>query len=100
MTVRGGALLPWVRPAAAIARVVSANPRLIAALRPGQIAEVRQIAGRMEQIRRLEELGVRDGVIVEVVRAGTPCIIRVGGTRLCFRDGELCSVMVAARKSA
>jgi ferrous iron transport protein A len=72
----------------------------IAALRPGQIAEVRQIAGRMEQIRRLEELGVRDGVIVEVVRAGTPCIIRVGGTRLCFRDGELCSVMVAARKSA
>jgi ferrous iron transport protein A len=72
----------------------------IASLLPGQVAEVRQVVGRSEQVRRLEELGVRDGVMLEVVRAGTPCIVRVGGTKLCFRDGELCAVLVAARMSA
>jgi hypothetical protein len=39
MTAGGGPPLPWVRPAAAIARQVSANPRLIAALRPGPAVE-------------------------------------------------------------
>jgi Fe2+ transport system protein FeoA len=72
----------------------------IASLLPGQVAEVRQIVGRPEQVRRLEELGVRGGVMLEIVQAGTPCIVRVGATKLCFRDGELCSVLVAARMSA
>jgi ferrous iron transport protein A len=72
----------------------------ISLLLPGQVAEVRQIVGQTEQIRRLEELGVRDGVALEMVQAGSPCIVRVGATKLCFRDGELCSVLVAARMSA
>ena len=72
----------------------------IASLLPGQFAQVRQIVGRPEQVRRLEEFGVRDGVVLEMVRGGTPCIVRVGSTKLCFRDGEMCSVLVAARMSA
>ena len=72
----------------------------IASLLPGQVAEVRQVVGQPHEVRRLEELGVRDGVVLEMVRAGAPCIIRVGATKLCFRDGEMCSVLVAARMSA
>jgi Fe2+ transport system protein FeoA len=72
----------------------------ISSLLPGQVAEVRQIVGRPEQVRRLEELGVRNGAALEIVQAGTPCIVRVGATKLCFRDGEMCSVLVAARMSA
>ena len=72
----------------------------ISSLLSGQIAEVRQIVGRPEQVRRMEELGVREGVALEMVRAGTPCIVRVGATKLCFRDGDMCSVLVAARMSA
>ncbi len=72
----------------------------IASLLPGQFAEVRQVVGRPEEVRRMEELGVRDGVVLEMVRAGTPCIVRVGATKLCFRDGEMCAVLVAARMSA
>jgi ferrous iron transport protein A len=72
----------------------------IASLLPGQLAQIRQIVGRPEQVRRLEELGVRVGVVLEIVRGGTPCIVRVGPTKLCFRDGEMCSVLVAARMSA
>jgi Fe2+ transport system protein FeoA len=72
----------------------------ISALLPGQWAEVRQVVGRPEQTRRLEELGVRAGVSLELVQGGSPCIVRVGGTKLCFRDGEMCSVLVAVRMSA
>jgi len=72
----------------------------IAALLPGQVGEVRQLVGQPELVRRLEELGLRAGVKLELVRAGTPCIVRVGATKLCFRDGEMCSVLVAARMSA
>ena len=72
----------------------------ISLLNAGQVVEVRQIVGRPEQVRRLEELGLRSGVVLELVRGGTPCIVRVGATKLCFRDGEMCSVLVAARMSA
>jgi ferrous iron transport protein A len=72
----------------------------ISALLPGQVAEVRQIVGRPDQVRRLAELGLRNGVRLEMVQAGTPCIVRIGVTKLCFRDGEMCSVLVAARMSA
>ena len=43
------------------------------------MAEMRQVAGRPEQVRRLEELGLRDGAELEMVRGGSPCIVRVGG---------------------
>jgi ferrous iron transport protein A len=66
----------------------------------GQTAEVRQVVGQAEHVRRLEELGLRGGAELEVVRAGSPCIVRLGGSTLCFRDGELLSVLVAPRMSA
>ena len=72
----------------------------LSALRSGQVAEVRQVAGRPEQVRRLEELGLRDGAQLEMVRSGSPCIVRLGTSTLCFRSGELLAVMVAPRMSA
>lgn len=69
-------------------------------LRSGQLAEIRQIVGLPEQVRRLEELGLRDGARLEMVRSGSPCIVRVAGSTLCFRDGEMLSVIVAPRMSA
>jgi ferrous iron transport protein A len=72
----------------------------LSALRCGQAAIVRQIVGRIEQIRRLEELGLRGGTQLEMVRSGTPCIVRLAGTTLCFRDSDQLSVLVAPRMSA
>jgi ferrous iron transport protein A len=70
------------------------------ALLPGQSAEVRQIIGQAEQIRRLHELGLRDGTQLEMVRSGTPCIVRLGSSTLCFRDVEALQVLVMPRMSA
>jgi ferrous iron transport protein A len=72
----------------------------ISLLRCGDVAEVRLVIGRPQEVRRLEELGVRGGVVLEMIRSGSPCIVRVGASKLCFRVGDLCSVLVAARKSA
>ena len=61
---------------------------------------MRQLVGPAEQVRRLEELGLRAGARLEMVRGGSPCIVRVDGSTLCFRDDELLRVLVRTRKSA
>lgn len=69
-------------------------------LRCGQTAEVGALMGPSEQVRRLEELGLRTGASVEMVRSGVPCIIRVEGSTLCFRDDDKFSVMVRTGMTA
>jgi Fe2+ transport system protein FeoA len=63
-------------------------------LQPGQRAWIDQLMGRADDVHRLEELGVRVGIAVEMVQSGSPCIVVVGGTRLCFRGSEATSVLV------
>ncbi len=60
----------------------------------GQLALVEQLAGDREQVHRLEELGIRAGVTVEMLQPGTPCIVRVAEQKLCFRDADLFNVIV------
>ncbi len=63
-------------------------------LRTGQWALVDQILGQPDVIHRLQELGLRGGVSVEMVQSGSPCIIRLGSQKLCLRTDELISVLV------
>jgi Fe2+ transport system protein FeoA len=72
----------------------------LSALRCGQVAEIGQLLGIPEQIRRLEELGLRAGARLEMIRSGVPCIIRVDGGKLCFRNDDSLCVLVRTRKSA
>jgi Fe2+ transport system protein FeoA len=65
-------------------------------LAPGQIALVGEIMGDPHEVHRLEELGLRRGTTVEMVQAGSPCIIRMSGHKLCFRQNEALSVLVQA----
>lgn len=63
-------------------------------LAPGQSAQIGQLCGHPEQVHRLEELGLRFGAQIEMVQPGSPCIIRVAGSKLCFRQCDLLSVFV------
>jgi|1185.fasta_scaffold271155_2 ferrous iron transport protein A len=72
----------------------------LAVLRRGQVAEVGQLVGAPEQVRRLEELGLRAGARLEMIRSGAPCIIRIEGSKLCFREDENSRVLVRARMPA
>jgi Fe2+ transport system protein FeoA len=39
-------------------------------------------------------MGLRDGAEVEMIRSGSPCIVRVDDQRFCFRHDSLADVMV------
>lgn len=63
-------------------------------LAAGSIGEIAEIVGRPDHVHRLREMGLGRGVRIEVVQSGVPCIIRVNGHRLCFRDCESMGVLV------
>ncbi|MCG8584457.1 MAG: ferrous iron transport protein A [Pirellulales bacterium] len=69
-------------------------------VRSGHSATVDQVVGKPEQVQRLEELGIRAGETIEVVQAGSPCILKLGTKRLCFREADLLQVLVTTGVSA
>lgn len=68
-------------------------------LQPGQSARIGQIMGDPQQVHRLEELGLRQGTQVQMVQAGSPCIIQLAGHKLCFRQNEALNVFVQPGES-
>jgi ferrous iron transport protein A len=70
-------------------------------LPPGELACVGELHGRADQVHRLEEMGLRCGVEIEILQGGTPCIVRLEGQKLCFRADDVTHVLVRrlARRS-
>ncbi len=60
----------------------------------GESAVVDQVLGGPELVHRLHELGLRCGALVEVVQAGSPCILRLAGQKLAVRSDDVVRVMV------
>ena len=60
----------------------------------GTKARVGQLVGQPDQLHRLEEMGLRDGTTIEMLRSGSPCIIRLADSKLCFRPNEAMGVLV------
>jgi ferrous iron transport protein A len=63
-------------------------------LRPGETALVADVLGNSDNVRRIKELGLRDGAAVTMVRSGSPCIIRLAGQTLCIRANGVLNVLV------
>jgi ferrous iron transport protein A len=63
-------------------------------LTAGQRARIDQLLGRADEVHRLQELGMRVGKSVEMLQHGSPCIVRLDGTQLAFRDHEGFQVLV------
>lgn len=57
-------------------------------------AQVHEVCGGPEDVHRLAELGLRVGTTVEMVQPGSPCILRLAGANLCFRDCDCLHVLV------
>lgn len=72
----------------------------LVAMLAGDAGVVEEVLGEPATVVRLQELGLRAGQAVEVVQAGSPCIVRVSGHKLCFRDGEACDVLVRLEPAA
>lgn len=63
-------------------------------LRAGETAVVDTLVGDAASTNRLRELGLQDGVEVQMVRTGSCCIVRLGNRRLGFRADDTASVLV------
>jgi len=62
----------------------------------GEFAEIDQLVGQADEIHRLEELGLRSGVVIEMLQSGSPCIVGLAGSRLCFRQNDAVGILVRA----
>ena len=67
---------------------------LLSSLRAGQKARVCRILGQPEHVHRLEEFGLRRDAVIEVFRSGNPCIVRLGGGKICLRVDNSLNVLV------
>jgi Fe2+ transport system protein FeoA len=61
---------------------------------------VAELVGTEDQVHRLEEIGLRRGAVVKMLQPGTPCVIHLDGSRLCFRHSEAIGVLVAQEEAA
>ena len=69
-------------------------------LRAGQVGRVGEVLGTSDMVHRLREMGLYDGAPVEMIRPGSPCIIRLQGQRLGFRMDDIARVMVCVTAAA
>ncbi len=63
-------------------------------LQPGESAQVGEILGDAAFVHRLREMGMHNGAAIQMIRGGSPCIIRLGSRTLCFRAEEVSTVLV------
>lgn len=63
-------------------------------LKSGEHGRVCDVDGRPEFVHRLEEMGLRPGVTVRMLRPGSPCILDLNHQRLSFRAEQAASVLV------
>ena len=63
-------------------------------LQSGEVGRVVAIEGEASLANRLEEMGLREGVLVRMVRPGSPCIVAVDDHRLSFRGENAAAVLV------
>ena len=63
-------------------------------LTAGQTARVDHLLGSPADVQRLQEMGMHQGAIIEMVQPGSPCIVRLGGAKVCLRDANLFQVLV------
>lgn len=66
----------------------------------GQRARVAELLGSPADVHRLHEMGLFPGTAVEMIQDGSPCLIRIAGSKLCLRDANLFQVLVHTTPAA
>ena len=64
------------------------------ALRTDEGGRICHIDGELELVHRLQEMGVREGARVRMIRCGSPCIVHVNDHRLSLRADGAVTILV------
>jgi Fe2+ transport system protein FeoA len=83
----------WWNGFAVIASLLAVQVPLDA-MRDGESGYVSELSGPPAVVNRLQELGLRVGERVRMLRSGPPHLLQLGETRLCFRSEPEVSVLV------
>jgi Fe2+ transport system protein FeoA len=71
------------------------NPPLpLEFLRAGEWADIAEVLGEPSWVGRMAELGLRAGCRVQVIQGGSPCLVKVNGSRLCLRGEQAMQILV------
>lgn len=68
-------------------------------LKAGEAASIVELTGDSLQVHRLQEMGLRAGAQIRMLRPGAPCLIALDGKRLSLRLNELMDILVAVPTS-
>jgi Fe2+ transport system protein FeoA len=60
----------------------------------GDWADVAEVSGEPSWVCRMAEMGVRAGCRLQVLQPGSPCLLQVGGCRLCLRSECAAQILV------
>ncbi len=63
-------------------------------LATGEWARVAELHGESGWHHRMAELGLQPGCRVQMIRSGSPCLLRVGESRLCLRADWAMHILV------
>ncbi len=78
-----------------VARTVDPNLLLpLELLGGGDWAEVAEVCGEPTWVGRMAELGVSSGCRLRVLQPGSPCLLQIGGCRLCLRGDDAAQILV------
>lgn len=69
-------------------------------LQSSECGRVVEMVASEEWLHRLQELGLREGVTVRMVKTGEPCILAVQGHRFTFRCDPSTMILVEPLPSA
>jgi ferrous iron transport protein A len=66
-------------------------------LAAGEEGRIQELDGSPEFVHRLEEMGLRIGATVHMVRPGSPCIVAVENHRFSLRIEDSATVLIEVR---
>ena len=64
-------------------------------VQPGSVVRISQVVGGQDDVKRMAEMGLQTGTEVEMLQSGSPCIVRVGQSKLCFRQSDILNILVS-----
>jgi ferrous iron transport protein A len=63
-------------------------------LNTGDSGDIAEVSGEPAWVNRLAELGLRAGCRLRVLRAGSPCLLQIGESRLSLRGENAMQILV------
>ncbi len=64
-------------------------------MKAGESASIVEMHGESAQVHRLQEMGLRAGATIRMLKPGAPCLVALEDKRLSLRLGNLLDILVA-----